>query len=269
MTTILEQYEHDGWVGPLPILTQEETAHYSALMTEADAKFDLMNSDYRCKSNVLFPWVDEISRKPILVNYVRQLIGDNFHCWDTLFWIKHPGNNKKVSYHQDATYWNFNNKHRAVTVWLALTDVSKEHGSIHYISGSHKLSQQPHYDVKTSNNLLMRGQTVDFQIPDTEIVTEIPAGNVLIHSPYMIHGSPENTQSTPRIAIGMIFASTQCKPVKAISPESTVMISGADHYSYMLHDPAPTGDWQSDLSNWKLAYDRQHANYYEMSQDDI
>lgn len=268
MSTILEQYEQNGWIGPLPIMSSAEAAHYTTLMTDADKKFNLMNSDYRCKSNVLFPWVDEISRKPALVSYVKQLIGNNFHCWDTLFWIKHPGNNKKVSYHQDATYWNFNNKHKAVTVWLAFTDVSKEHGSIHYVSGSHKLKQQYHNDIKTDDNLLMRGQTVDFEIPDTEIVTEIPAGNVLIHSPYMVHGSPENTLSTPRIAMGMIFVSTECKPVKTISPESTVMISGVDTYNYMLHDPAPQGDWQLDISNWKMAYDRQHANYYRMSQDD-
>jgi hypothetical protein len=34
----------------------------------------------------------------------------------------------------------------------------------------------------------------------------------------------------------------------------------------MQHDPAPTGDWNTDLKNWKGAYDRQHINYYEMEQ---
>ena len=44
------------------------------------------------------------------------------------------------------------------------------------------------------------------------------------------------------------------------------MVAGEDTYNYMLHDPAPCGDWDLDLKNWQGAYDRQHINYYEMEQ---
>jgi hypothetical protein len=69
--------------------------------------------------------------------------------------------------------------------------------------------------------------------------------------------------------MGMIFVSTECKPHLDISPESTVMISGVDEYNYMLHDPSPTGNWINDVNNWKLAYDRQHDNYYKMEQRNV
>jgi ectoine hydroxylase-related dioxygenase (phytanoyl-CoA dioxygenase family) len=264
--SIVDEYNLNGFVGPLQILTQEETQHYRDAFVTADEKWDLMHSDYRCKSNVLFPWVDEITRNPRLVSYVQQLIGPNIHCWDTMFWIKKPRDGKDVSFHQDATYWNIDNKHNALTVWLALDDATPKHGSIEYIQGSHRVFQQRHRDIKTKSNLLMRGQTVDVDLPNERVKTTVPAGHALIHGPYVIHGSGQNCTSTTRFAIGMIFASTVCKPVLQISPESTIMICGTDEHNYMLHDPRPTGIWQDDLVNWQLAYDRQHLNYYQMEQ---
>ena len=262
-----ETFDQQGWIGPLPIMSAESASQYCKYMLTADQELDLMNSDYRCKSNVLFPWVDEISRNPALIAYLTELIGPNIHCWDTLFWIKKPGDGKNVSFHQDATYWNFSEKQKAVTVWVAFSDVTPEHGSIEYIQGSQRVFQKRHNDIKTDTNLLMRGQTVDIDIPKERIKTVVPAGHVLIHSPYTIHGSGPNHATTPRVAMGMIFASTECKPILNISPESTVMVAGVDEYNYMIHDPQPTGDWQTDVVNWRKAYDRQHLNYYKMEQD--
>ena len=264
--TLKETFELDGFLGPLEIMSRDTAHKYKKIIEETSEKLQLMSSDYRCKSNVLFPWVDEISRNPKLIEYLTQLIGPNFHCWDTLFWIKEPGDKKNVSFHQDATYWNFNNKHLAVTVWFAFDDVSEEQGSIEYVKGSHRVFQQRHKDVKTENNLLMRGQTVDLDLPKERVKTSVPAGHVLIHSPYIIHGSADNRSSKPRLAMGMIFASTECKPVAEYSPESTVMIAGEDTNNYMLHDPVPSGNWEVDLINWQEAYDRQHINYYRMEQ---
>lgn len=264
-----QTFDQNGWAGPLPIMSKEDAAKYCEKILAADQELNLMNSDYRCKSNVLFPWVDEISRNPALIAYITEIIGPNVHCWDTLFWIKKPGDGKDVSFHQDATYWNFTEKHKAVTVWFAFSDVTEEHGSIEYVQGSHRVFQKRHKDVKTDSNLLMRGQTVDVDVPKQRIKTSVPAGNILIHSPYIIHGSSQNKAATPRVAMGMIFASTECKPILNVSPESTIMVAGQDAFNYMIHDPCPSGTWEIDVENWRAAYDRQHLNYYKMEQDAV
>lgn len=266
MSTLKEQFDKNGFVGPIQIMSKEEALEFKKLVLDAEEKLSLMNSDYRCKSNVLFPFVDKISRNPKLIEALTQLIGPNIHCWDTLFWVKKPGDGKDVSFHQDATYWNFDNKHLAVTAWFAFDDVTEEHGSLEYVQGSHRVFQRKHKDVKTDTNLLMRGQTVDEDLPKERIKTVVPAGSVLLHSPYIIHGSGPNQASTARVAMGMILASTECKPILAVSPESTVLVAGEDKYNYMLHDPAPTGNWEVDVVNWRKAYDRQHDNYYKMEQ---
>lgn len=267
--SIAETYQKNGWVGPLEIMDKQQADYYKSLALDAEKNLNLMQSDYRCKSNVLFPWVNAISRNPTLVSYLEQIIGPNFHCVDTLFWIKQPGDGKNVSFHQDATYWNFDNKDKAVTVWFAFDDVTEEHGSIEYVQGSHKVFQRRHKDVITDTNLLMRGQTVDEDIPKERIRTSVPAGNVLIHSPYIVHGSAPNRAASPRIAMGMIFASTECKPKLGLARESTVMVSGVDDYNFMDHDPQPSGVWDVDVKAWRAAYDRQHINYYQLEQDAI
>ena len=266
MTNLRETFERQGWIGPLEIMSREEALNFKNIVLETEEKLGLMNSDYRCKSNVLFPFVDEISRNPKLIEYMSQLIGPNIHCWDTLFWIKKPGDGKDVSFHQDATYWNFDKPTLALTAWFAFDDVTEEHGSLEYVQGSHHAFARRHKDVKTDTNLLMRGQTVDQDVPKERVKTVVPAGHVLLHSPFIIHGSQPNRATTPRVAMGMIFASTECKPRLSLSPESTVMVAGTDKYNHMLHDPRPTGNWEEDLKNWKVAYDRQHVNYYEMNQ---
>lgn len=261
-----EQFQRQGWIGPIPIMSRAQALTYKRIIMDWDQKLDLMNSDYRCKSNVLFPFVDEISRNPNLIAALSQIIGPNIHCWDTLFWIKKPGDGKDVSFHQDNTYWNFDKPTLSVTAWFAFDDVTEQHGSLEYIQGSHQAQARRHRDIKTDTNLLMRGQTVDEDIPKERVRTTVPAGHVLIHSPFIVHGSGPNLATTDRVAMGMIFASTECRPRLNLSPESTIMVAGVDEYHHMEHDPRPTGIWEQDLQTWRRAYDRQHVNYYQMEQ---
>lgn len=263
---IKQQFDKNGAVWPIKIFEKSEIESYKQAVLDSMAKLDLMNSDYRCKSQVLFPWLDKIVHDKRLGDVIEQILGPNFHCWDTLFWVKSPNDDKFVSFHQDATYWNFAPKEKAITVWLAFNDVTKQSGAIEYILGSHEVSQEIHNDIKNDKNLLMRGQTIDHEISDLT-VAEVPAGCVTIHSPYMIHGSGPNKSDDYRIACGMIFVSTECKPIASYSPESTIMVRGVDEYNHMMHDPRPTGQWSEDVKNWRAAYDRQHENYYKMTLD--
>lgn len=258
-------FDKNGYFGPVKCLTEEENKIYLEAAIDTHKNLNLMSSDYRCKSNVLFPWINQLSKNEIITSHVRTILGNNFHCWDTLIWIKEASSDKFVSWHQDATYWNFLPKDRGLTVWVTLSGATKDMGCIQYRPGSHKNNQIRHEDIKTENNLLMRGQTAMSQ--DGEIVyAECDPGTFLMHSPFIIHGSDRNITDSPRISLGLIYAATDAKPIANYAKESTIMISGKDDYNFMLHDPEPTGDWNKDLKIWKDAYDRQHINYYKMEQ---
>jgi ectoine hydroxylase-related dioxygenase (phytanoyl-CoA dioxygenase family) len=262
---IKQQYEEQGFYGPVKFLNQMQTLNYTEQMMTCIKEHNLMNSDYRCKSNVLFPWINELTKNPIILEHVREVLGDDFSCWDTLIWNKEKESKEYVSWHQDATYWNFLPKERGLTVWVTLSGATKEMGCIQYIPGSHLKGQHNHSDVKAEGNLLMRGQTIDNR-PKETIYAECAPGTFLMHSPFMIHGSDNNTTDTPRLALGLIYVATDAKPYVKFAPESTIMVSGTDKYNYMLHDPEPIGNFEYDRNAWQRAYDRQHDNYYKVPQ---
>lgn len=258
-------YDEQGFYGPVKCLTTKQIEEYSDKIQDAVDNLNLMKSDYRCKANVLFPWINELSKNPVILEHVKEVLGDNFHCWDTLVWIKDKQSKDYVSWHQDATYWNFLPKERGLTVWVTLSGATKDMGCIQYIPGSHKNSQIRHHDLQTENNLLMRGQTITY-MEGEKVYAECDPGTFLMHSPFMIHGSDNNTTETPRVALGLIYVATDAKPIARFAPESTIMVSGTDTYNYMMHDPEPTGEFEYDKVNWRKAYDRQHDNYYKMEQ---
>lgn len=263
--TIKQVFDKQGFYGPVKFLSESENNYYKKQLLDSDTNLNLMFSDYRCKSNVLFPWVSELSKNKIIIDHVKQILGDNFHCWDTLIWIKEAQSDKYVSWHQDATYWNFAPKESGITVWVTLSGADHNMGCLKYLPGSHKLKQLYHSDIKNYNNLLMRGQTVNYNV-ENSINAECEPGSFLLHSPYIVHGSEKNNSNIPRLALGFIYVATFAKPLESYDVESTIMILGSDEYNYMVHDPEPTGNWAVDLQSWKLAYDRQHANYYKMTQ---
>lgn len=266
---VRDTYLRQGAVWPLPAFTESEITYYREQVLIERAK-GLMSSDYRCKSQVLFPWMADIAMSPSIKHYVSAILGDNFHCWDTLFWIKEPKDNKVVSTHQDATYWNFTPKDKALTVWLAFNDVTVQSGAIRYSLGSHVEGQNYHNDIRSNNNLLMRGQTIDNEQTLVNsyqtAYAELAAGQITMHSPFTIHGSAANESYEPRLACGMVFAAAEVKPIATYAQESTLWVSGVDNYGYMLHDPKPTNDALVNEQTWKQAYDRQHENYYRMQQ---
>jgi ectoine hydroxylase-related dioxygenase (phytanoyl-CoA dioxygenase family) len=269
---VKREFDEIGAVWPLRVFTDEQVAVYRQHLLAEISDRNLMASDYRCKSQVLFPWMAEIVKSAAIRHYVGAVLGDDFHCWDTLFWVKEPNDGKIVSYHQDATYWNFAPKD-AVTVWLAFNDVTCESGAIRYRLRSHKDKKQlEHHDVRSESNLLMRGQTAvepeTGKRPRRLMSAEVPAGHITMHSPYIVHGSSSNTSSEPRLACGMIFAAGHVKPIANFAPESTLWVQGEDRHGHFIHDPVPTGDWDTDRGSWQAAYDRQHVNYYKMSPHD-
>lgn len=262
---IKETYDTQGYYGPVQFLNQKDTEFYTTELLGAVEKLDLMNSDYRCKANVLFPWINELSRNPIILSHVKEILGKNLHCWDSLVWIKDAATDKFVSWHQDATYWNFLPKQHGLTVWVTLSGATENMGCIEYIPNSHK-ELKHHVDIKNDNNLLMRGQTIETIDKTNAIKVPAPAGSFLMHHPFMFHGSAANTTTKPRLAIGLIYVATDVKPIATYAPESTIMVSGVDTYNNMLHDSPPTGNWDTDVKSWQAAYERQHDNYYKMEQ---
>ena len=65
---------------------------------------------------------------PRIHDLVEGIIGPNFYCWASSFFIKEPFSLSTVGWHQDAYYWPMH-PHHTVTVWLAFDDADEENGA--------------------------------------------------------------------------------------------------------------------------------------------
>ena len=86
------------------------------------------------------------------------MLGETVICRHSHFFCKLPGDGKRVSWHQDASYWPLSPS-RVVSIWLAIDDATEANGAMQVIPRSHTDAQVPFFDSDASENNVL-GQTV-------------------------------------------------------------------------------------------------------------
>ena len=265
MTNILETWNRDGVVYPIEVFSEDEIDHYRSVLEYEVDHNHILENEHRCKSLVLFPWMDVIVHNEIILDAVQEVLGPNFFCWDTQCWLKEPGDKRYVSWHQDATHWNFDKKN-GVIVWLAFDDVDSSMGPVEYKLGSHKHGQIEHTDLPTEFNILRRGQTLTGNYTDHGSSTmTIKKGHAGMHHPYVVHGSGPNEGTRRRIGYSLQYISTDNKPIVTECPEYATLVRGMDEFNYINHSPRPSGNMTTDLVNWEIAHRTQRTNYLKVN----
>ena len=234
--------DEQGYYGPTAFLSEAEILEYTRIRDQIRNEIDWMSSDYRCKANLLFPYISKISKNQIILDHVKQILGPNLTCYDAFVWLKSPKSTETVGYHRDGYYWNFVNQTRAVTVWITLTGATKEMGCLKYVVDSHK-------------------SNITEPAEDDLVYVESPPGTFIIHHPYMLHGSNENTSEHLRDGISLCFVATDEKPRYHYAVETATIVSGVDEFNYRLHEPAPADEWRQNLETWQWASDLQSTNF--------
>src|SRR3989449_174379 len=155
-----------------------------------------LRGELRHKTHLLFTWLDELVRRPVILDAVEDVLGPNLMVWSSSFFIKEARDPAFVSWHQDATYWGLSEPDVA-TAWVAFTDSSIESGAQRMIPGTHD-EQVPHRDTFAPQNLLSRGQEIEVEVDEARAVDIVLApGEMSLHHVRIFHGSPPN-RSGPR-----------------------------------------------------------------------
>ncbi|EGG22618.1 phytanoyl-CoA dioxygenase family protein [Cavenderia fasciculata] len=134
---------------------------------------------------------------------------------DDLFWK--PIGGGPIKFHQDEPYLTFFNPVSVVTIWLALTDVSTENGTLEYVKGSHKWNTHSgmvknfHVPPSYTKNLNEAAQKEGIEKPDVVPVV-VPKGGCGIHHGLTWHGSGSNTSmKNERMAYALCFIPDKTK----------------------------------------------------------
>ena len=226
----LKQYNEEGYVAPLDVLTKEEAlaARNEVELIEKEMPNEIDKSG-RYNVHLISPKLDAIVHNSKILDAVEYIIGKNILVCSTTLFIKNPKQEGFVSYHQDAKYIGLE-PHNWVTAWVALTDSNENNGCMKMWPKSH-LNIKDHNEKFNEGNLLTRGQTVE-NVPEDEVKSIVlKAGQMSLHHPRIVHGSGINRSNDRRI--GFVIQSYIGTNVKQTLGKNSVQIArGEDKFNY-------------------------------------
>ncbi len=239
----IEQYNTWGYIVPLDVLTPAEVAEHRAYFEQLLANtlahgwnhYAINGWQARC------PGIYDLVTHHRVLDYVQDLLGETLICWATHYFAKLPGDGKRVSWHQDASYWPLTPS-KTVTVWLAIDDVDPDNGPMTVIPGSH-VHGQLDFEESTAEEQNVLSQSV--RSPESygaaPVAFTMRAGQMSLHSDLLLHGSEPNTSDRRRCGLTMRFVSPEVRELKGWR-RNAIIARGSDPSGHWPHNPRPAHD---------------------------
>jgi len=113
-----------------------------------------------------------------------------------------------------------------LTLWLALTPSTPESGCVRFWPRSHLRGQLDHEEGSSPDSLLLKGQEVAVEVPESEGVDAcLQPGEASLHHIKLVHGSGPNISDQRRVGIAIRYMAASVKqnlPVR----DSVTLVSG-------------------------------------------
>mgnify|MGYP001416104462 FL=1 len=228
-----EEYKQNGFYSPLVLFSLEQAKIYRNYLEEVENKIGPLH--YFAKTYTMMRWVYQIATNKILLDFVEDLIGENILLYNATFIIKEPMTQTHVSWHQDLTYWGFDDNEKQVSAWIALSNADETSGCMQMIPGSHKKGIFDHKSTNDKNNVLSRGQTVNNVDIDKAILCPLQPGEASFHHGLTLHASKPNNSKDRRIGLNFQYITPDLKQLKS-KDDSALCVRGEDNYNYYKKD---------------------------------
>lgn len=165
----------------------------------------LRKNDY---ASFFCPELAALTRQPILAAIAARLAGSpSIRLWHDQLLYKptdRPEQRARVGWHTDRQYWMCCSSDAMLTAWIPFHDCDEEMGSIAFVEGSNRWTEQSKGLNFFSNDLAAIEQ--GFASGDKPVIKTTMTfrkGQVSFHNCRTIHGSGPNLRSAPRRAIAV------------------------------------------------------------------
>lgn len=239
----IEQFNRDGYLTKLRIYSDAEIAAIRDYFDKLLAKVVAEGGDSYSISSAHLKYgpVWDLLTNQKITAIVSDLLGPNVVGWGSHFFCKMPGDGKAVAWHQDASYWPLSPS-KAVTAWLAIDNADITNGCMKFIAGS---QHSGHLTFRPSDpaehNVL--NQTIDnVHQYGHEVINELLAGEISIHSDLLLHGSEANTSPRRRCALTLRYAAVDVRAHLEWNQKG-VLVRGVDPQNHWANRPRPTADF--------------------------
>ncbi len=253
-----KRYRRDGFVFPLDILDSAQAKHYREKLEVIESRYPEgslprpLNQYLRVNAQYVLPLAAELALYTPILDIIESILGTDILVWSCEFFIKEPGTQKVVSWHQDLTYWGMGETDEEVTAWLALSPSTLESGCMRFVPGSHLQTLQPHQDTFDDENLLSRGQEIAVAVDENDALPVLLApGQMSLHHGRMFHASGPNSATDRRIGVA----------IRYVSPTVTPQFNTHD-YALLARGNAKTRHWVT-LAAPELAFSPTALDDYE------
>lgn len=239
----IDHYNTKGYIFPLDVFSADEIAGYRAYFDDLLPKalaagwnsYEITNWHKYCAG----VW-DLVTHSRIL-DYVQDLLGETLILRHSHFFAKLPGDGKRVSWHQDASYWPLSVS-KVASAWLALDDADVANGAMRVIPGSH-LNAQVAFAKSSEEEQNVLNQTVHNpeQYGDPPVTIELKAGQMSLHSDWVLHGSEPNNSNRRRCGLALRFLSADVRAYNGWNVHS-IVCRGTDPSGHWANHPRPAGE---------------------------
>ena len=222
-----DQYRETGLAFPIRVLSQAEASGHLASYRATDrATGGAGKAAQMPQVHRFFDWAWELSTDPRVLDAVESVIGPDILLWSASVFPKLPLDPGHVTMHQDGTYWGLEGG-AVTTAWIALTESTVANGCMRVVPGSHRLQIQPHKDTYGADNLLTRGQVVQVEYDESEVVdVELEPGEMSLHHVRAIHGSRCNGTEYARVGFAARYVTPDARPT--LPGQTAALVRGSD-----------------------------------------
>ena len=239
----VRRYNEVGHLFPIDIFSPAEIAEIRAYIDDLLPKalaagwnsYEVVNWHKCCRG------IWDIVTEPRIIDVVADLLGDSVILRHSHLFAKLPGDAKRVAWHQDASYWPLSPS-RVVTAWLAIDDVDVDNSAMQVIPRSHHHAQVAFRDSTTAENSVLV-QTVDDpgNYGDPPVALEMRAGQISLHSDWILHGSEPNRSNRRRCGLAMRYLSADVRAYLDWNTNS-IWCRGTDPTGHWANHPRPPGE---------------------------
>ena len=187
-------------------------------------------------------WVDHGGMKELMLDarlgkMAAQLAQvDGIRIWHDQALIK-PAWGNPTAWHLDNPYWSFSSRD-AISIWVALDDVTRDNGCLYFLPGTHKLATYDNVGIGSNISDLFNAYP---QWADRDAAAvEVKAGGCSFHNGLVAHGAQANMTPHARRAMtcaympdGSVFNGTQ----NILSPEQVASYEIGDKLEDEAQNP--------------------------------
>lgn len=187
----------------------------------ADGEFDKPLADRRLMALVRSVAYEGFCAQPRLASFMDEFLqGISYLHKRKIMRFTRPNTSVVTPAHYDLVYLRGGTS-RIVTAWIPIGDIPVDMGGLVYLEGSHRIgadmerefaaegaSLTPEERISAFNKNMTEGGWVSKDLPDMAerfdtrwLAADYEAGDVMLHSPYMIHASTTNRDALGRLRL--------------------------------------------------------------------